>query len=187
MPIRHFGLPPAFRGGGLCIVGEDLHCPKVYENLNLGAEFSFLKKAGVELSGIGLIELRSFDPLHVAADLGIGFKYVGGPVAIKAAPQMAIAVNKRAEQPKTFIALPVQVALQATPDLGVFLDTGLFGPVAVFSGSYNVPVGVGANFVVIPTLDVGAELMFPRFLTSVEGPTAFDVRIGMIYAALRTK
>ncbi len=183
---NYFGLPLAFRGGGVCI-GGDRNCPKLYDNLNLGAEFSFLKNAGIELSGIGTIELRSLDPMHLAVDLGIGFKYSGGPVAIKAAPQIGIAVNRRDEQPKEFIAVPVQVALQATPELAVFLDTGVFGPTEDFSQAYAVPVGVGAVFAVMPILDVGAEFMLPLVLTGNEDNKAFDTRTLMIYAALRTK
>ena len=184
---NYFGLPLAFRGGGVCIGGKDRNCPKFYDNFNLGAELSFLKNAGIELSGIGTLEFRSLDPMHLAVDLGIGFKYSRGPVAIKAAPQIGIAVNKRDEQPKQFIAVPVQVALQATPELAVFLDTGVFGPTEDFSQAYAVPVGVGAVFAVMPILDVGAELMLPLVLTGNEANKAFDTRTLMIYAALRTK
>ena len=184
---NYFGLPLAFRGGGVCIGGKHRNCPKFYDNLNLGAEFSFLKNAGIELSGIGTLEFRSLDPMHLAVDLGIGFKYSGGPLAIKAAPQIGIAVNKRDEQPKEFIAIPVQVALQATPELAVFMDTGVFGPRDGFSQEYAVPVGVGTSFAVTPILDVGAEFMLPRVLTGNSDNKALDTRTLMIYAALRTR
>jgi hypothetical protein len=171
----HFGLPLAFRGGGVCIGGRDRNCPK------------FLKNAGIELSGIGALELRSLDRVHLAVDLGVGFKYIGGPVAIKAAPQIGIAVNKRDEQLKEFLSVPVQVALQATPELAVFLNTGVFGPRSNFSRTYAVPVGVGAAFAVMPILDVGAEFMLPLVLTGNEDNKALDTRTLMLYAALRTK
>ena len=184
---NYFGLPLAFRGGGVCIGGKDRNCRKFYDNLNLGAEFSFLKKAGVELSGIGALEFRALDPLHLVVDLGIGFKYSGGPVAIKAAPQIGIAVNKREEQPKEFIAVPVQIALQATHEMAVFLDTGVFGPRDGFSQEYAVPVGVGTSFAVMPILDVGAEFMLPLVLTGNKDNKALDTRTLMIYAAFRKK
>jgi len=184
---NYFSLPLAFRGGGICIGGKARNCSEFYDNLNLGAEFSFLKKAGIEFSGIGTLELRSLDLRQVAVDLGIGFKYSGGPVAIKAAPQIGIAVNKRDEQAKEFIAVPVQVALQATHELAVLLDTGFFGPRDDFSQEYAVPVGVGPAFAVMPILDVGAEFMLPLLLTGNKDNKAFDTRTLMIYAALRTK
>jgi hypothetical protein len=146
-----------------------------------------LKNAGIELSGIGTLEFRSLDPMHLAVDLGIGVKYSGGPVAIKVAPQIGIAVNKRDKQPKEFIAVPVQVALQATPELAAFLDTGVFGPTDDFSQAYAVPVGAGTAFAVTPTVDVGAELMFPFVLTGNKDNKVFDTRRFMIYAAVRTK
>jgi hypothetical protein len=104
-------------------------------------------------------------------------------VAIKVAPQIGIAVNKRDEQPKEFIAVPVEVALQATHELAVFLDTGAFGPKNEFSQEYAVPVGVGAAFAVMPILDVGAEFMLPLARTGNKDNKAFDTRTVMIYAA----
>jgi hypothetical protein len=150
-------------------------------------ELSFLKQAGVELSGIGAFEFRSLDPVRLAVDLGLAFKYNGGPLAIKAAAQIGLAVNKRVEQLKEFIAVPVQVALQATHGLAVFLDTGVFGQTDHFSQEYAVPVGVGAVLAVMPTLDVGAEFMLPLVVTEIEDDRAFDTRTLMVYAALRTK
>jgi hypothetical protein len=182
-----FGLPLAFRGGGVCIGGKDRNCLKLYDNLNLGAELSLLKDAGIELSGIGALELRSLDPAQVAIDLGIGFKFRRGPVAIKAAPQIGLAVNKRDRQPKTFVAAPVQLALQATHAFAVFMDTGVFGPTDDFSRAYAIPVGVGAAFAVMPILDVGAELMLPLVLAGKDDNKPFDARTLMLYAALRTK
>jgi hypothetical protein len=182
-----FGLPPAFRQSGFCIGGWDRHCLKLYDNVTLGAELSFLKNAGIELAGIGALEFRSLDPMHLALDLGIGFKYNAGRVAIKAAPQIGIGVNKRDEQVKEFIAVPVQVALQAAPALAVVLDTGLFGPTADFSQTYAVPMGVGAAFAVMPLLDVGAEFMLPYLLCGNPDNKPLDTRTLMIYAALRTQ
>jgi len=184
---NYFGLPPAFRGGGVCIGGKDRHCSKPYDNLTLGAELSFLKNAGIEISGIGALEIRSIDLKQLAVDLALGFKYSGGQVAIKADPRIGIAVNKRDTQAKQFIAVPVQVVWQATPGLGAFLDSGVFGPTEDFSQAYAVPVGLGAALAVMPILDVGAEFMLPLVLTGNEDNRPFEARTLMIYAAYRTK
>jgi len=183
-----FGLlPPGFRSGGVCVGGEDRDCQTVYDNFNLGTELSFLKQGGIELAGMGGFEFRSLDFFRLAFDLGLALKYNRGLLAIKAAAQIGVPVNKRAEQVKEFIAVPVQVALQATHGLAVFLDTGVFGPAADFRQEYAIPVGVGAAFAVMPILDVGAELMLPLMVTELEDDRAFQTRTLMVYAALRTK
>jgi hypothetical protein len=184
---NYFGTPLAFRGGGVCIGGKDRNCPKVYDNLNLGAALSFWRNAGIEVAGIGALEFRALDAVHLAVDLGVGFKYGGERLALRAAPQLGLAVNKRDEQPKTFIAVPVQVAAQATPGLAVFVDTGLFGPTSDFKQAYAVPLGVGAAFAVMPTLDLGAEAMLPLVLTGNTGNKPLDTRTLMVYATLRTR
>ena len=185
---NYTGTPLAFGQGGVCLGGKDRFCDKLYNNLNVGAQFSLMKDAAIEISGIGAVEVRSLDPMHLAVDLGIGFKYVGGPVAIKAAPQIGIAATKRDEQAfKEFIAVPLQVAFQATPELALFLDTGIFSPTKDFSKQYAVPVGIGAAFAVMPNLDVGGEFMLPAILTGIEGDKAFDMRTLMVFAQYRLK
>jgi hypothetical protein len=182
------GSPLAMGHGGVCLGGTERGCAKLYNNLNLGAQFSFMKDAAIELSGIGALEFRSLDPMHLAIDLGIGFKYTAGAIAIKAAPQIGIAANKRDEQLyKEYVSVPVHVAFQATPELAIFVDTGIFGATKEFSKNYVVPAGLGAAFAVMPTLDVGAEFMLPALLTGVEGDKAFDMRTFMLFASYRTK
>ena len=143
---NYFSLPLAFRGGGVCIGGKDRHCSKFYDNLNLGVELSFLKKAGIELSGIGTLEFRSFDLRQVAVDLGIGFKYSGGPMAIKAAPQIGIAVNKRDEQAKEFIAVPVHGRLASHARSGRVPGHRSFRPDGGLQPGICRPSGRGRSF-----------------------------------------
>jgi hypothetical protein len=181
------GAPEIF-GGGVCLGGTDRGCPKMYNNLNLGAQFSFLKDAGIELSGIAALAFQTLDPMWLNIDVGVGFKYSSGPIAIKATPVVDIPATKRSERiVKEFLSLPVQVAFQATPELALFLDTGFFTPFKELSKSYSVPVGIGGVFAVMPTLDVGAEFMARHVLTGAEGDKAFDDRAAMVFASFRTK
>ncbi len=149
-----------------------------------------MKSGGIELSGIGALEVRAISPdLLAAIDIGVGFKYVSAPVSVKAAPMIGIGLTKRSNGNKEDISVPVQVAFQATPPLAIFLDTGIFGPTDHFGDNYFVPAGIGASFLVQHGLDVGAELMLPVLLAPSAIPSDFkgvNQRTLMIFAAYRT-
>jgi hypothetical protein len=161
-------------GGGLCLGGTGRGCEKFYNNVNVGGQFSFLKNAGVELSGLLALEFRRIsDPMYLAVDVGVGFKYVAAPISVKLAPQIGIGVNKRAgsttnlgggvtlESPgnKEVISVPLQIAFQAAPQIAIFLDSGIFGRVSHFGDNYGVPVGIGGSYLAMHGLDVGIEFM----------------------------
>jgi hypothetical protein len=179
---------PIAAEGGVCLGGTDRGCDKLYNNLQLGAQFSLVKDSAMELAAIGALVVKSLDPDLVAAvDVGVNFKYVAGAIAIKAAPQLIIGANKRSEGNKEGIFIPVQIAFQATPELAAFVDTGIAGMVDHFGDLYTVPVGVGASFAVSPTLDVGAEFMAPAVITGMKGDNAFDSRMLALFAQWRLK
>jgi hypothetical protein len=176
---------PIAGGGGLCLTGKEKGCPKVYDNLAIGGQFSLLKDAGLELAALAAFNVLSLDAGYYAANVGVNFKYATGPIAIKAAPIVQIGVNKR-DFNKEHIALPVQVAFQAVPDqLALFLDTGIGGPFDGFGDSWVVPVGVGASFQAMPNLDVGGEFMLPSVATGASGNKAFDSRTLAVFAQYR--
>jgi len=182
-----FGWTPAMGFGGVCLGGTSRGCAKMYNNVSVGAQYSLLKDGAMELTGIGALDVRSLDPMYLAVNVGVGFKYIAGQLAIKAQPLISIAATKRSEQVKEVIAVPVQVAFQATPELAVFLDTGFFSPTKELSKSYIVPVGIGASFAALPNLDVGGEFMLPAMLTGAEGDKAFDSRTLMVFGSYRLK
>jgi hypothetical protein len=181
--------PLAF-GGGVCLGGTSRNCNKFYNNLNLGGQYSLLKNAGIELSGIVALEFRQLSsPMELAIDVGVGFKYVGAPISVKIAPMIGIGANKRSEGNKEFLSVPVQVAFQAMPQLAIFLDTGLFGQTSNFGDNYMVPVGIGASFLVEHGLDVGAEFLLPAALAPSAISSDFkgaNNRTLMVFAAYRT-
>jgi hypothetical protein len=190
--VSHTGVgTPIATGGGVCIGGKDRGCGKFYNNLNLGAQFSFLRDNGIELAGIGALEFRTLDPMHLAIDLGVNFKYVGGPLAVRVTPVIGIGANKRSEGNKEAISVPVQIAFQASHELAVFLDSGIYGQTTDFSKNYTVPVGIGASFAVQPGLDVGAEFLLPMVVRGSYykdlGIGAADSRMLGVFATYRTK
>ena len=192
--VSHTGVgTPIASPGGVCLGGKDRGCDKFYNNLNLGAQFSFLRDNGIELAGIGALEFRQLSsPMHLAIDVGVNFKYASGPVSVRATPVIGIGVNKRsADNNKEDLSVPVQIAFQAAPVLAVFVDSGINGPTKDFGKLYNVPVGIGASFAVQPGLDVGAEFLLPMI---VRGSFYKDLGIGAaderylgVFATYRTK
>jgi hypothetical protein len=181
--------------GGLCLGGKDRGCTKAngdssfYNNVNVGAQFSFLKNNGIELSGIGALQFRTLDPMWLDIDVGVGFKYVAAPISVKVTPQIGIGANKRSEGNKQNIAVPLEVAFQAAPQLAVFLDSGIFAETTEhFSDVYTIPVGIGAAFAALPNLDVGAEFMLPRVKApkgTIDDAKGFNVRVLGVFASYR--
>lgn len=182
------GAPLAVGSGGLCL-GSKQYCPKAYNNLNVGGQYSFVKGGGFELSGLLAAEFREFSPaLLFAVDVGIGAKYVAQIFSVKATPRVGIGVNKRGTgNEEEAIGVPVQIALQAAPRLALFVDTGIFGPTSQFGEKYSIPLGVGADLLARHGFDVGAELMFPALGHGSAVPgKATDSRTVMLYVAWRS-
>jgi hypothetical protein len=182
------GAPLAVGGGGLCL-GRKQYCPKAYNNLNVGGQYSFVKGNGFELSGLLAAEFREFSPdMLFAVDVGIGVKYVAPILSVKATPRVGIGVNKRGTgNEEEAIGVPVQIAWQAASRIALLVETGIFGPTREFSETYRIPLGIGADFLARHGLDVGAELMFPSLgHGSAVAGKATDSRTVMLYAAWRS-
>jgi len=151
-------------------------------------QYSWIKRGGIEVSGIGAFQFRTFDQgMRLAIDVGVGAKYVGGPVSIEVSPQISIGANKRGEGNKELIDVPLHVAFHATPKLAIFVDSGITGQASAFGATYVVPVGVGAALAVLPNLDVGAEFALPNAVTGMEGDNSTDLRVLGVFASYRTK
>jgi hypothetical protein len=188
------GVSPAMQllgGGGLCLGGTSRGCEKFYNNAMLGGQYSVLKASGLELAGLLALDLRRFTgPMLMGVDVGVAVKYVAAPVSVKLVPQVSIGLNKRGEGNKEDLAVPLQIAVQAAPQIAAFLDTGIGSTVKDFSKNFMVPVGVGASYLAMHGLDVGLEFMFP---TLVRGDNikqlggAADFRTLMLFAAWRSQ
>jgi hypothetical protein len=161
----------------------------LYNNVSIGGQFSFVKDSGFEAAGLLAIELRQLSPdMLMAVDVGVGVKYISAPVSVKLTPQIGIGINKRsAAGNKEIIAAPLQVAVQAAQQIAVFLDSGIRGPSSHFGDLYQVPLGLGASFLAMHGLDVGAEFMLPMVAkgSGYSGVKAFDNRYFMLFASWR--
>ena len=84
----------------------------------------------------------------------------------------------------------MQVAFQASPQLALFLDTGIFGPFSKFGDNYFVDAGIGASFVVQPGLEVGGEFLLPTVLAPSAVPSELkgvNMRTLGVFVTYRTK
>lgn len=183
------GKPLAVGQGGPCL-GKVQSCPKSYNNLNIGGQYSLARIGPVELSGFLAAEFKQFSPDTLfAIDVGVGVKYVASIFSVKATPRFGVGAYKRGPGNEEGVGVPIQIALQASPRLAPFIDTGIFGMFGSsnrFSDTYEVPLGVGVDFLATHGFDVGAEFMFP---TLGHGSTiagkATDSRTLMLYMAWR--
>jgi len=179
---------PVTSGSGLCLGGKSRGCEKVYNNVNVGGQYSFMKASGLELSGLLAAQFRQFSPdMQFAVDVGVGAKYVAAPVSVKLTPQLGIGLNKRSSLAnKEELAVPLQIAFQAVPRVAVFLDSGISGKISDFGDSYAVPIGIGGSYLVMHGLDVGLELMLPMLVkaTTFTGGAA-NARMLTLFASWR--
>jgi hypothetical protein len=184
------GASPAM-GGGLCLGGTSRGCEKAYNNAMLGGQYSILKASGLELAGLLALDMRRFTgPMHMGVDVGVAAKYVAGPVSVKLVPQVSIGLNKRSEENKEKLVVPLQIAVQAAQPIAVFLDTGIGGEFSHFSDRYAVPVGIGASYLAMHGLDAGLEFYLPMALAPSAVPSdvkGFNNRALMLFASWRSQ
>jgi len=177
------GVPLAVGHGGICL-GKARYCPNWYNNLNLGGHYSLSKSSTFELSGFLVAEFKEFTPDTLfAINVGVAVKYVAGLFSVRTAPRIGVGVYKRGPRNDETMGVPIQIAIQAAPKIAGFLDTGIFASMNQFSETYQVPLGIGADFLVRRGLDVGAEVMLPTLVAgSAVTPKAGDSRTLMLYA-----
>jgi hypothetical protein len=189
------GTSPAMQtgvgGGGLCLGGTSRGCEKAYNNAMLGGQYSILKASGLELAGLLALDMRRFtSPMLMGVDVGVAVKYVAAPVSVKLVPQVSIGLNKRSQENKENLVVPLQIAVQAAQPIAVFLDTGIGGKFSHFSDNYAVPVGIGASYLAMHGLDVGLEFLLPMALAPSAVPSdhkGFNSRTLMLFASWRSQ
>jgi hypothetical protein len=63
----------------------------------------------------------------------------------------------------------------------LFLESGLFGPTKNFGDAWSMPLGVGINYLLQHSVDIGAEFKFTSFL----GNGSTDDRLILVYVSVR--
>lgn len=194
---------------GLCVTGEMNGCAKVYNDVGLQARFLIKRTFNIELAALGGVEAVSLDPFALGIRLGALFKYKHGRLAIFVDPSFKIGATHRdgTTDPMTMmevganketLAIPIRVSFQATNKIAAYARTGLTGAVATspdlnpgarldaFGDTYAIPLGIGAQFGIVPRFDVGLELAFPDLIwPGRPAGGAFDARELFVFADYR--
>jgi hypothetical protein len=168
-------------GHGLCISGHSKGCDRVYNDLALGLLYSVMQEQGMDLALLGALEVTSFsDPAMLRLDVGMGFKYVHAPFSIATSPYVGVGLNHRDSNGDS-IKIPAEFAYQLAAPTALFLESGIYGPVHSFGDAWTMPFGVGINYLLQHSVDLGAEFKF----TSLIGNGSTDGRLALVYLALR--
>jgi hypothetical protein len=167
-------------GTSLCLVGSGNGCGDVYSNAALLGRYSLLD-AGIGLAAQGGLVIGALDPFLLSVQLGVVGRWEMAPIAVVFQPSVTIGVTERdAELGGTsdFLALPVAVMFDATPELSIGLQTGVSFAFEDIGATWVVPVSLGGRYAIMP--GVWAELVFslPIVVTGADpAPGAFDTRV----------
>jgi len=154
---------------GLCLTGkENCNAGKRFNSIGVEGLYKFLA-GDFQLAGHGALNFATLsDPMYAQLGVGVLGKYQTGIFALVFDPALYIGLTKRTEGTrdtnKESLSIPVSLQLQAAPNVGVFLNTGIFGPTSHFGDFYTVPVGIGGLFNLNPMLDLGATFTFNNLL-----------------------
>jgi len=168
-------------GTGLCVSGEENGCPNVFDNLGAEAHYSVVADGAFSMSaGGGLHAVQFSDPFQLALKAGVRGMYRTGKIGIGFAPNLFVGLTERDLGNKEILFVPVDVNFQATPELTVGLQSGIWGPLDGFGDAYFVPVAIGAAYMINPQMSILGAFAFDRLTggtpEGADGPGAADLR-----------
>lgn len=151
-------------GVGICITGTgDGNCAKPYDNV--GADFLI----GVASGKLGFaahvgVDILSIDQMTLGARVGgLGRYALASKLALVFDPRVQIGITDR-DFNGDALDVPLWVWFEPSPTLGVYLHTGIAGPLDGFGDAFSVPIGVGASIRAGAKLTLGADFHFPNLL-----------------------
>jgi hypothetical protein len=148
-----------------CLAG----CDKVYRDVGLDALYSIVR-GRVALSAHGGLFATWLDPLVLQLRAGALLTILGGEiVAFYLDPQLVFGLTNREPDHKEELRVPFRVAVQTTPQLAAFLDSGFFAALNAFGDTWRIPIGAGALYAFDRHVDLGAMFTFERFLAGQWG------------------
>ncbi len=177
-------------GQGLCLMGEDNGCHKVFNSISVDFQHVFVADGPAHIIGHIGVAAEAFDPNFVLAiPVGARFHFpINEKLDALVDPTVFIGITERDAGNKEFLNIPVTVRYQASENLNVFIYTAIFGPIDPASGSftdaYTDPLGVGATYAIAHNLDVGAAFQFDNLYG--KGSSA-DFRTLFLRVAFRTQ
>lgn len=151
--------------GSLCLSG----CGKAYNDVGLDGYYSFLRGPIALSAHAGFYDV-AIDPGFLQARAGVLVTIPAGDrFAFYLDPQLFFGVTKRDAGNREVLSVPFRAAFQATSQLAVFVDSGLFGTLSRFGDTWTTPIAPGALYAINRRFDVGAKLSFDRPIAAHEG------------------
>lgn len=163
---------------GICVSGAACD---TYNDARLDALYSLVYTDRIHLAARGGARVADFDPATAGVEIGLAARLGFANLAVVLEPRLYVGLLERetyAEQ----VDVPLQVQYQLNESNALFLRSGVRGPLDGFGDAVQVPVGLGALFVVTRRFDVGLEILFPNL--AGKGATA-DARALIVRVALR--
>ena len=94
---------------------------------------------------------------------GLGRYAASSKLSIVFDPRIQVGLTDRASNTES-VDVPLWVWFDLSPALGLYVHTGIAGPLDGFADSFNVPVGVGASLHATGRLTLGSDFHFSNLL-----------------------
>jgi hypothetical protein len=180
-------------GESLCLSGSD-NCGDLYKNAGIEARYK-LKMSGIALAvNGGLYSGHVTDLKLLVVKAGAIGRWHQGPIAVEAAPNLAIALTDRSSTTtmggitvtagnSDVLNLPGTVLYTLNPMITLAAQVGLVLPLENTGDTYSVPLSVGAFYRVNDQLNVTAAFSLLRLIAASSGGIdARSLTLGGSYA-----
>jgi hypothetical protein len=168
-------------GGSLCLGGTERGCAKLYNGpVGVLAHYSVME-GNIDLAADGGVVIAALDPeLLLGLKVGVMGRWMSGKIGVFFQPNIYIGLTKR-DFNKEAISIPVMVGYMVSPKLHAGVQTGITGPLSHFGDFYRIPVGVGAMFMVNPTLGVAGSFNFFNLAGKGSSADGRDLTISVMW------
>ena len=155
-----------------------------YNDFGFEAIYGLAKMSGFAIAAQGGLIFPSTDPFGTGIRLGLVTRLSASKLSVVIEPKLYIGFVGRSDVRKEVLDIPVEIQYQAIPKATVQVFTGLTnGTFDGFGDNAQIPLGIGATYVVIRRFDVGADFVFTNVLGPQDGK--LDGRTFVLRAALR--
>lgn len=180
-------------GQSLCLTGSD-NCGDLYKNVGVEGRYK-LKMGGIALAvDGGLYSGHVTDLKLLVVKAGAVGRWHSGPLAVEAAPNLAIAVTDRSSTTTVggvsvttgnadTLNLPATALYTLNAMITLAAQTGFVLPLENTGDAYAIPLSVGAFYKVNDQLNVTAAFSLPRLIAASSGGIdARSLTLGGSYA-----
>lgn len=162
------GTITAVGGAGICLTGDEGGCSGVYDNVGVDALYS-LKNERFSLAAHPGIDIGSFDPFILGLRLGVLGRYlVNDKISIVFDPRLRFGITERDTLGEA-IDIPVWAWYEINDKISAYFHTGLAGYFDGFGDNFQIPLQIGASYVVNAKLTAGLDFGFLGVNDSFDG------------------